>query len=64
MEMPNCSITSHRIRINTMTKGKKDLTGKFAVVTGASRGIGKAIAKALHDAGARVMITGRYQKNP
>jgi NAD(P)-dependent dehydrogenase (short-subunit alcohol dehydrogenase family) len=33
--------------------------GKFAVVTGASRGIGLAIAQRLVDDGARVCITGR-----
>lgn len=37
----------------------EDLTGKVAVVTGASRGIGKHIARALHDAGATVAVTGR-----
>lgn len=37
----------------------EDLTGKVAVVTGASRSIGKHIARALHDAGATVAITGR-----
>jgi 3-oxoacyl-[acyl-carrier protein] reductase len=35
------------------------LDGKIALVTGASRGIGKAIALALADAGAHVMITYR-----
>src|SRR6188472_819433 len=32
-----------------------------AIVTGATRGIGYAIAKGLLDGGARVMITGRHQ---
>jgi NAD(P)-dependent dehydrogenase (short-subunit alcohol dehydrogenase family) len=36
-----------------------DLSDRVAVVTGASRGIGKHIAAALHRAGASVAITGR-----
>ncbi|MFL6656953.1 MAG: SDR family NAD(P)-dependent oxidoreductase [Massilia sp.] len=36
-----------------------ELTGKHAMVTGGSRGIGAAIARALINAGARVTITGR-----
>ncbi|GAA6179046.1 MULTISPECIES: 3-oxoacyl-[acyl-carrier-protein] reductase [unclassified Shimia] len=35
-----------------------DLTGKTALVTGASGGIGGAIAKALHEAGATVGLSG------
>ncbi len=35
-----------------------DLTGKTALVTGASGGIGGAIAKALHGAGATVALSG------
>ncbi len=33
-----------------------DLSGKTALVTGASQGIGAAIARALHGAGALVVI--------
>ena len=38
---------------------KKQLSGKLALVTGASRGIGAATARALADAGAHVVLTGR-----
>ena len=36
-----------------------DLTGKTAFVTGSTRGIGHAIARALHAAGAKVAVIGR-----
>ena len=38
-----------------------DLTEKAAVVTGASRGIGRHIAQSLHDAGMHVAITARRE---
>jgi NAD(P)-dependent dehydrogenase (short-subunit alcohol dehydrogenase family) len=40
-------------------KARFDLTGTRALVTGATRGIGLAIARALCEAGARVALTGR-----
>ncbi len=36
-----------------------DLTGKVAIITGSSRGIGRAIAEALADHGAKVVISSR-----
>lgn len=39
-----------------------DLTGKMALVTGATGGIGGEIAKALHAQGATVAISGRNQE--
>lgn len=38
-----------------------DLTGKTAVITGSSRGIGRAIAEAYAEAGANVVISSRKQ---
>ena len=39
-----------------------DLGGKVAVITGSSRGIGRAIAEGLADQGARVVISSRKQE--
>jgi NAD(P)-dependent dehydrogenase (short-subunit alcohol dehydrogenase family) len=41
---------------------KFNLSGKVALVTGASKGIGKAITVALGQAGAKVVISSRKQK--
>lgn len=40
---------------------KIDLSGKSALVTGSTEGIGFAIAKGLHEAGAQVVVNGRTQ---
>ncbi len=40
-----------------------DLTGKTVLVTGGSRGLGKAIALAMGERGARIAICGRKQEN-
>lgn len=42
-----------------MTPGIFDLTGRRALVTGSSQGIGLALARGLAEAGARVVLNGR-----
>ena len=44
-------------------KDKFDLTGKVAIVTGASRGIGESMARGLAEFGAKVVIASRKQED-
>lgn len=44
-----------------MSISQKPFTGKIALVTGATRGIGYSLARALGEAGAHVLIVGRTQ---
>ncbi len=41
---------------------KFDLSGKVAVITGSSKGIGKSIAKGLAESGAKVVVSSRKQE--
>ncbi len=52
-------MTSESSTSDRLTGSAHRLDGKVAVVTGASRGIGEASARALDDAGAQVVLTGR-----
>jgi NAD(P)-dependent dehydrogenase (short-subunit alcohol dehydrogenase family) len=47
--------------MNDQQNKDKDLEGKIALVTGGTKGIGKAIANRLAQAGAKVIITARNQ---
>ena len=43
-------------------KKKFDLTGKVAIITGASKGIGEFMAMAFAQAGASVVVSSRKQE--
>ena len=42
-------------------KSKFDLSGKVAIVTGSSKGIGKSVARGLAENGAKVVVSSRKQ---
>jgi dehydrogenase/reductase SDR family protein 4 len=44
-------------------KSKFDLSGKVAIITGSSKGIGKSIARGLAENGAKVVVSSRKQES-
>ena len=50
------------LETTTMTSPLFDLTGKVALITGGSKGLGKAMARGFAEAGADIVISSRHQE--
>lgn len=61
MTLENIRFSAPSERVGAALTGARLLEGRVAVVTGSSRGLGRAFAKALARAGARVIVNGRNE---
>src|SRR4051794_41948776 len=55
---PGANASQPKREGHTMSQKLFDLTGRTALVTGSSRGLGRAIAEGLAKAGARLVVNG------
>jgi NAD(P)-dependent dehydrogenase (short-subunit alcohol dehydrogenase family) len=56
------AVTLDAMRIFCMLGKRFDLTGRVALVTGGSKGLGKAMARGLAEAGADILISSRHEE--